>query len=169
MPFIPFILTLCIYPPASSLPTPPHAHLAMVLLLHLSRELAYPKGWFRCLHKSNPPIPIPSVLFCLRLHPWGSGNQLFVFLNLTFPGVFLVVWNRMLIKILFLDNTETLGCLNPNHFCLAYRLLLVSICILPYLFNSKPLSLICTGKACLDSPTYSSAHHSLFAFQTFLV
>lgn len=169
MPFVPFILTLCIYPPASSLPTSPQVHLAVALLLHLSSELAYPKGWFRCLYKSNPLIPIPSILFCLRLQPWGSGTQLFVFLNLTFPGVFLVLWNQMFIKIFFLGDTETLGCFNPNQSCLAYKLLLFSVCVLPYLFNSKPLLLICTGKACLDSPTCSSAHHSLFAFPTFLV
>lgn len=36
-----------------------------------------------------------------------------------------------------MGNLETLKCLNPTHFCLAYELLLFSICILPYLFNSK--------------------------------
>lgn len=36
-----------------------------------------------------------------------------------------------------MGNLETLKCLNPTHLCLAYKLLLFSICILPYLFNSK--------------------------------
>ena len=38
-----------------------------------------------------------------------------------------------------MGNVETLKCLNPTHFCLAYELLLFTICILPYLFNTKAI------------------------------